>query len=173
MIKYVLIEGNKYPINTDFRVAIKCDEILNDPNVDDLDRGILITGLLFGSESPYCNEALEKAKKFLENGASGEGKKILDFNQHWDYYYGAFRAQYGIDLNKDDIHYHDFVSLCKTLKNQAINDVIEILTYDMSEIKDPKQRRKIIDAQKKLKVKEVSNVNNSFIDILDPKVKGG
>jgi len=173
MIKYVLIEGNKYPINTDFRVAIKCDEILNDPNVDDLDRGILITGLLFGSESPYCNEALEKAKKFLENGASEDGKKILDFNQHWDYYYGAFRAQYGIDLNKDDIHYHDFVSLCKTLKNQAINDVIEVLTYDMSEVKDPKQRRKILDAQNKLKVKELENVNKSFIDKLDSKVKGG
>jgi len=174
MIKYALIQGEKYEINTDFRVAIKCDEILNNPNIDDLDRGILVTGLLFGVDSPYCEEALEKAKKYLENGATGEGKKILDFKQHWDYYYGAFRSQYGIDLNKDELHYHDFVSLCKTLKNQSINDVIEILTYDMSEVKDPKQRRKIVEAQQKLKVKEVTQtVNHSFLDKLDPKVKGG
>lgn len=174
MIKYALIEGNKYPINTDFRVAIKCDEILNDSSIDDLDRGILITGLLFGVDSPYCQEALDKAKKYLENGATEQGKKILDFKQHWDYYYGAFRAQYGIDLNKDELHYHEFVSLCKTLKNQAINDVIEVLTYDMSEVKDPKQRRKIVEAQQKLKVREtVKETNQSFLDKLNPKVKGG
>lgn len=160
---------------------MECDKIMYDESYNDYERGILITGLLFGEESPYCEEALEKARIFLTAGNSDtDGKRVLDFTQHWDYYYGAFRAQYGIDLNKEELHYHEFVSLLKTVKNQSLNDIVELLTYDLSKVKDHNEKRKIIDAQNKVKIKTTDKnddkndeIKNDFISQLAPTVKGG
>ncbi len=172
MIKYMELDGIKYPINTDFKVAILCDKIANNPDIDDLDRAIDVVTLLLGPEAPFTQEALEKCRTFLQGDETG-GKRIVDYEQHWDYFVGAFRQAYGLNLNEVDMHYHEFVSLLKSLKNTALNDVVELLTYDLSEVKDPKQRHKIINAQNKFKIKRKTVVKDSeFLNQLSPKVRG-
>lgn len=177
MIKYVELDGVKYPINTDFKTAIKCDRILNDPEISNLDRGILLTGTLFGWETPYTEEAVNKAMLFLSDGekSPGEDKRVLDFDQHWDYYVGAFRQAYGLNLNEIELHYHEFLSLLKSLKGTALNDIVELLTYDMSEVKDSKTRLKIKKQQALFKIKDqhVTQRRSAFLDKLPANVKGG
>lgn len=175
LIQYATIQGQRYKINTDFKVAMECDRIANDNEINDIDRGVLITGLLFGEDSPYCQEALDKAEIFLGGGDKSNDKRIIDLQQHWDMIYSAFKGQYDIDLHKVDLHYQEFLMLLKGLKDQVLTDVIEILTYDMSTVTDAKQKRKIREAQKKfaIKDKKEGKVNEGFINLLDKRVKGG
>lgn len=173
MIKYIELEGIKYPINTDFKVAIAVDKILSDPTISDYDRPIDMVTLLLGEDAPYTQEAINKCIIYLQCGAESGGQKVIDYEQHWDYFVGAFRQAYGINLNEVDMHYHEFVSLLVSLKDTALNDVVELLTYDVSKIKDPKERRKLIESQNRFKVKTVKTVRDSeFLRQLSPKVKG-
>lgn len=177
LIEYALIDGERYKINSDFKIALKCDEVLNDRTLNDTERGIKITGLLFGKDSPYNDEALRKARIFLSGGDDKEGndeKRVIDFNQHYNLVYSAFISQYGIDLNKDNLHYQEFLMLLQGLKGQVLNDVVEILTYDLSEVKDHKQKRKIIEAQKQFKIKEPKQEvkEHAFLQGLNNKVRG-
>jgi len=177
MINFIELGGVKYPIDTSFKTAILCDKINNDPDIDDYDRPIIIVTLLLGIEAPYTQEALDKCKLYLEGGDELEGdeKRILDFTQHWDYFVGAFYQAYGLNLNEVDLHYYEFLSLLRSLKNTALNDIVELLTYDLSEIKDKKTRDKIIKAQKKFKIKQVvkrPQEESAFLKSLSPSVKG-
>ena len=42
--------GKNYKINTDFRVALKCNEVSMDTSIGDLERTLAIVYLLFGDE---------------------------------------------------------------------------------------------------------------------------
>lgn len=174
----VLIQEKIYTINTDFRVAIECDRIINDVQIDDADRGILITGLLFGADSPYCQEALDKATIYLSVGETEKSnqKRLIDFAQHWDLIYSAFLGQYNIDLYETNLHYYQFVFLLRGLKNTALTDVVDILSRNPSDEKDIKTRRRLVEAQNKLKIKnqpKQAPVNSAFLDQLSDEVKGG
>ncbi|QIK56672.1 hypothetical protein G7059_01825 [Erysipelothrix sp. HDW6A] len=176
LIRYATIQGEKYPINTDFKVAIECDRVINDPDVDDFERGIAVVTLLFG-DAPYCEEALKKSSIFLSGGEQEENnqKRLIDFNQHWDLIYSTFKGQYGIDLHKEDMHYQEFIMLLKGVKNTALSDVIDILSRNPAEEKDYKSRKALIEAQNKLKIKEKKQApkNSAFLNALAPEVKGG
>ena len=48
--EYVKIDDKKYKINTDFRVALRCNEIAQDDTISDTERALAIIYLLFGDE---------------------------------------------------------------------------------------------------------------------------
>ena len=48
--EFVKIGDKRYKINTDFRIAIKCNEISMDENIGDYERLLAIIYLLFGDE---------------------------------------------------------------------------------------------------------------------------
>ena len=69
--KYAQIEDRLYEINTDFRVAIKCNEVAEDKTISDTERALAIIYLLFGEKGlkSHDREALlEKAKTYLSCG---------------------------------------------------------------------------------------------------------
>lgn len=178
LITYATIEDIEYPIDTSLKAAIRCESIINDLEIDDYERAAGIITVLFGMECPITTEALEKACIYLGAGekVDPKEKKVMDYFQDWDLIYGAFKAQYGIDLYEDDLHYQKFIKLLKGLRKQVLNDVIELRTYDLSTVKDAKQKRKIIEAQKKVALKEIEKRavrESAFLNSLNPKVKGG
>lgn len=56
--EYVKVDNELYKINTDFRVAIECNNIIQDKNIGDTERGLAIVYKLFG----------EKRFRLHENG---------------------------------------------------------------------------------------------------------
>ena len=46
--QYVKVKDKKYKINSDFRVALKCDKVAKDSKIDDTERALAIIYLLFG-----------------------------------------------------------------------------------------------------------------------------
>ena len=48
--QYVKIKDKRYKINSDFRVALKCDKVAKDSKIDDTERALAIIYLLFGED---------------------------------------------------------------------------------------------------------------------------
>lgn len=159
LVDQVSLDGKLYPINYDFRIAMQCDKVLNDSSISDQERACRVTGLLFGEDSPNTQEAVDKAGIFLQAGIVSDGrneKQLLDFEQHFDLFYSAFKSKYNINLYTEKLHYHEFVSLLNGLKGEVLNDVVDILVMKPSDEKDPKRRKQIVQAQERFKIKDTT-----------------
>ena len=66
--EFVKINDKKYKINTDFRVAIRCNEISLDKNINNYEKTLAIIYLLYGEEglndSDNYEQLLKLAYKF-------------------------------------------------------------------------------------------------------------
>lgn len=159
--KYAKVKGQKYAINTDFRVALKCFEIINDSSISDLERTYAIIYKLFGfiPEDDDMEDFVRIVQQYLGCGKTQEEhrsrKKDMDFNQDWPYLIASFMSDYKINLNDDDMHWYQFIDLIQGLtEDSAMSKVRELRNYDLSEVKDQKTRSKIYKAQQSVALKE-------------------
>lgn len=166
--KYVEINGNKYPINTDFRVAIECNRVAEDETINDIERALAIIYLLFGDkgidDSEHYSDLLDLAKKYLSCGKEVEPKKDtkpdMDFIEDMDYIEASFMSDYKIDLENTEMHWWKFMKLMNGLSNSEmgncciLNNVRNLRNMDVSTIKDEKTRTKTIEAKKQLELKK-------------------
>ena len=154
-----------YKINTDFKVALKCEKVAQS-DVGEMERALAIIYLLFGEEGlqepKHYNELLEKGVKYLRRGQEEEtidqDEKDMDFEQDQAYIKASFYTDYGIKNIYDlDMHWWEFIDLMNGLKEDCVlNRIRTIRTYDTSDIKDAKLLREW-NKQKQavaLKVKE-------------------
>lgn len=170
--EYVKVGDKKYKINTDFRVAIKCNEVAQDESIKDYERALAIIYMLFGDEALENQEdqqkLLELGMRYLMlNKKPSEGsdeKPDMDFSQDMDYIIASFMSDYKIDLINTKMHWWTFYNLLSGLSNSELgnccilNRIRNLRNMDASQIKDSKQRQKIIDAQKQFALKEKEKV---------------
>lgn len=147
------IGGVIYPINTDFRVALRCIQISDDPDISDEERALAIIYLLFGFvPDDNVDDFLRIATTFLSCGESQDNhksrKKDMDFEQDEGYISASFMSDYKIDLSTEKIHFWQYYNLlCGLTEHCVLSRVRELRNYDLSEVKDANTRRKIADAQ--------------------------
>ena len=165
--EYVKVRDKKYKINTSYKTAIKCNAIAEDNNINDIERALAIIYKLFGEEALEDVEnremLLEKAKKYLscgvENVETSNEPKDMDFIQDMPYIKASFMSDYHIDLNKTDMHWWEFYELMNGLSNSdmgnccVLNRVRNLRTFNLAEIKDPREREKIRKAKKSVELK--------------------
>ena len=159
--EYALVCGETYKLNTDYTVAKSCFEIINDAGISDEERALAVIYKLFGFV-PHENgqEFLDKAVLFLKCGREAEdnAEKIQpDFDVNFDegLIQASFQSCYGIDIDSEKMHWWKFNDLLQGLdKNSVLSRVREIRNYDLSEIKDTAQRRKVAQAQAALALPE-------------------
>ena len=166
--KYVKIGDKKYKINTDFRVAIECNKIAQDDNVGDTERFFAIIYKLFGEEALNNSEDWEKlmelAIKYLCLGKELENNEMveqdMDFVQDMDYIETSFMSDYRIDLAETKMHWWKFYKLIEGLSNSEIgnccvlNRIRNLRTFDVSQIKDQREKQKIIKAKEQVALKK-------------------
>ena len=170
--EYVEVEGKRYKINTDFRVAIKCNEVATDESINDVERALGIICLLFGEEGmgipEHYEKLLELAKKYLLCGEEYKEEKNpkidMDYEQDMDYIEASFMSDYHIWLPDVKMHWWKFNKLINGLSNSelgnccVLNRIRNLRNYDVSQIKDSKQKRQIVEAQKKVALKKKVNL---------------
>lgn len=171
--EYVKIDDKLYKINTDFRVAIKCNEIAQDNNINDIERALGIIYMLFGDEGidtpEHYETLLKKAKKYLSCGKELEVNKKeepdMDFVQDYGLIWASMYSDYnGLDIDKEEIHWWKFMDMLNGLSNSelgnccVLNRVRNLRNYDLKDIKDPKEREKIIKAKKEVALKKNKKV---------------
>ena len=151
--EYAEVKGKKYKINTDYRVALRCFEVIDDTSISDSERALAVVFLLFG-ETPFedTGEFLRIAGDYLRCGekenAQAAQERDIDFNADERYIVASFMSDYRIDLSSVDMHFWQYIQLIQGFtENSIMSRVREIRNYDMSELKDPKARAKMASAK--------------------------
>ena len=161
--EFAKIGDKKYKINTDFRIAIECNEIAQDDTIKDTERALAIIYKLYGDEgldNPQDYEKLlEIAIKFLtlgkntSNDNSSNDEIDMDFVEDMDYIEASFMSDYKIDLSETKMHWYKFYNLLEGLSNSDIgnccvlNRIRNLRNFDVSKIKDSKEREKMARAK--------------------------
>ncbi len=152
--EYANIDGERYKLKTDYRVGLKCFEVINDTSICDEERALAVIYLLFGfiPEDNKIQPFLEKAKTYLQCGQTAEEqaekKADMDFTHDRGYINASFMSDYHIDLNTASLHFWQYCELIQGLTdNSVLSRVREIRNYNLADIKDAKTRAKIAQAQ--------------------------
>lgn len=160
--EYVRVGEKLYKINTDFRVALKCEKVAMDNEIKDEERALAIVYLLYGEEgleNPQdYEELLAKAILYLkcEKEDNSNETPDMDFEQDKAYIKASFYTDYNIpDIYEKNMHWYDFVTLLNGLKQDcALNRVREIRNFDTSQIKDAKTLTQIMKQKEAVALKK-------------------
>lgn len=167
--EYAEINDKKYKINTDFRVAIECQNIATDESISDYERALAIIYKLFGDEgiNDFDNyeKLLEIAIKYLSCGKELDNKSKeepdMDFNKDKGYIESSFKYDYKYNpYSLNYLHWYEFYNDLNNLSNSemgnccVLNRVRNLRNYDTKEIKDPKERKKVEEAKKQVALKK-------------------
>ena len=172
--RYARIGDKKYPINTDFRVAIECQNIALDENIGDYERALAIIYKLFGEEGLNDTDnqvkLLEIAQKYLSCGKNIENtnneQPDMDFTEDMDYIEASFMSDYNIDLANTQMHWWKFYNLINGLSNSelgnccVLNRIRNIRTFDTKDIKDEKVLKEINEAKKQVALNKYKKENH-------------
>ena len=168
--QYVKVDDKLYKINTDFRVALECNNIAEDKTIGDYERALAIIYKLFGEDGLDCknqNKLLELGMKYLllgndkkESKNENKEKYELDFNKCIGLIKASFKFDYKYDpYELEYLHWYDFYNDLESLSTSEfgncciLNRVTSILNQEPKEIKDNKARQRLIEAQKLLSQK--------------------
>lgn len=170
--EYAKVGNKKYKINTDYRIAIKCQEIALDEKINDYERALAIIYTLFGDEGINTPDDYEKlleiAKKYLSCGkelSNSKEEADMDYIQDMDLIETSFMSDYGIDLQKSNMHWWKFYNHMNGLSNSelgnccVLNRVRNLRNIDLKKIKDFKEREKIRKAQEEVALKRNKKIN--------------
>ncbi len=166
--QYVKVDDELYKINTDFRVALECNEIAEDDNIGDYERSLAIIYKLFGEKGLECknpNKLLELSIKYLLLGndekclkTQPRDKYELDFKKCEGLIKSSFKFDYNYDpYELEYLHFWDFENDLQNLSASDIgtccilNRVASIINEDFSKIKDSKEQSKLKELQIELR----------------------
>ena len=171
------INGIEYAINANYEYAIACFKCIGDPDISEVERAYGVVGLLY-KEMPRnedMQEALRLAVKYLQQGkepSQSYHKPDMDFEADEMYIKASFLSDYKLDLDETSMHWWKFCTLLQGLTDDCIlNRVRDIRNYDLSAVKDPKTRGKIIKAQQdvalpvKISVEEQGVIDDFFAQL--------
>lgn len=148
----VIIDNEKYEINSDFRTSILFELLMQDSSIEENDRIFIALELYYPVIPANVNEAIENMLWFYRCGKDIKSHKgnckgksvtqIYSFEHDDDYIYAAFMDQYNVDLQDIDyLHWWKFKAMFKSLKED--NEIVKIMGYrsmDLSKIKDKEQK---------------------------------
>ena len=166
--EYAEINDKKYKINTDFRMAIECQDIATDESISDYERALAIIYKLFGDDGiddfNNYDKLLEIAIKYLSCGKEVDNKNEepdMDFVQDKGYIESSFKYDYKYNpYELEYLHWYEFYNDLSNLSNSemgnccVLNRVRNLRNYDTKEIKDPKERKKVEEAKKQVSLKK-------------------
>lgn len=180
--EYAEVRGKKYKINTDFKVALRCNEIAEDSSIQDEERALALIYLLYGDEGLKDNESWEElikiALKFLSCGQeiNKENKEEVDmsFSQDWNYIQTSFFSDYNIDLTKTQMHWWQFCNMIGGLTDKCILSRVRFVrNFDISQIKDSKEREKWIKQKEVVALKKEKTSEQKRLDeLFERQLKG-
>ena len=153
----LIIDGNVYPINTDYRIWIDVSELLRKSNSENANNTWMeIQKLVFGKEV-YCDTmiALDAITTFLagyphyDNGYSGssrEQEQLYSFLHDINLIVLAIRNQTGIDIGYNCKHFHWWLFLLefKSLEeHHEISRIIQMRGYNGKDEERLKWKRQV------------------------------
>lgn len=172
-IKKIQIENTIYEAKTDFRYAIECNRIATDDTIGDFERVLGIIFTIFGEKGLSNPKHYDKLLKWIKNYLScGEEikdtheKPDMDYIEDYDYIVASFQSDYGINLDEVEMDWRKFNTLINGLSNSEfgncclLNRVRNLRNYDITQIKDNKERQKMAKAKDQVALKKYKKENH-------------
>lgn len=172
-IKKVKIGDTIYTANTDFRIAIKCNNIAQDTSIGDYERVLGIICTMFGGEAlnypSHYQTLLNWALNYLSCGkevVQSNEQPDMDYEEDMEYIEASFMSDYQIDLENTEMDWQKFNKLLNGLSNSdmgnccILNRIRNLRNYDVKEISDKKERDRMIKAQQDVALKKYKKENN-------------
>ena len=186
--QYVKVDGKLYKINTDFRVALECNDIAVDKNIGEYERALGILYKLYGEAAFLCENQprlLELALKYLSLGNEENSLKMdsnnnfeLDFKKCKGLIESSFKFDYGYNpYELDYLHWYTFYNDLQNLSTSEfgtccpLNRIASILNQDASKIKETKDRNNLVMLQQELKQKYCVSDNHSKVELTDEQIQ--
>lgn len=155
MLDELPADWHGYPIDISFRTGIQIMQCLQDEEYEENERIYQALSLLFYSdEMPLLEEAMQGLEWYLSeynhDNHKKEKSKVLAFDFDVDQWriYTAFLKQYGIDLNKANLHWFVFMGLLTNLEECSFTRVVDIRCKKLDAKMQQKERKAIMEAQK-------------------------
>lgn len=158
--QFIEVNGNKYKINTDYRIALACFNAINDAEISDTERFYAVLCLLLGTDVKEQDEALafKKCEVYLRCGKEtnpSDDEIDMDYELDMRYINTSFRSCYHIDLKNENLHWWEFNEMIEGFDEQSImSKVRNIRNIDINEITDEKQKQDLIKAKERVALKE-------------------
>lgn len=158
--QFIEVNGNKYKINTDYKIALACFEAINDVEISDSERFYAVLCLLLGTnvKEEDESEAFKKCELYLRCGKEqnpSEEEVDMDYEQDRAYINTSFRSCYNIDLKKENLHWWEYNEMIEGFDEQSIMSKIRyIRNIDLDDIKDDKERNEIIKQKERVELKQ-------------------
>lgn len=155
---YVIVNNHRYNIKTDFRIALKCNEIAEDNSIGDIERALAIIYTLYGKEAlkyeEDYEELLEKAIKYLrcgeESNVISDNERDVDLKKDEKYIISSFKYDYS--YNPYELEYLHWYAFWNDLNNLSYSEIGNccvlsrirtIRNADLSTITDDKLRNEV------------------------------
>lgn len=132
----VNIDGAEVPINTDFRISLQF-EMLIQSDIPDKEKIVKALKLYYPKIPQNIETAVERIIEFYsgnseknDSKSKSSGRKIqpvYSFKYDADYIYSAFLQAYNIDLTTVEMHWYKFRALFKSLPEYC--EIVKIMGY--------------------------------------------
>lgn len=156
LLKGVEVRGVFYPINTDFKIWIRFEALIEKLKSEPERTVTQILKLCFKNDKtpfvlpPSLGETLTALFEFYAGKTVPKLDKrennirmnrIYSFEHDAEYIYAAFMQQYGIDLCDTKMHWHKFRALFASLGDDTkIGEIMGIRALNTEKLTDKKQR---------------------------------
>lgn len=157
--KSVVVRDVRYPINTDFRVWMEFDNVVNSAEIKAESKTEILFRICF--DKAKCKVLPESRREALcalydfyvqkKGGKSGgKEKRVFSFEEDAGYIYAAFLAQYNIDLlSVPYMHWYVFCALLNGLEeNSRLMKIIALRSVNTAEIADKNRKQAYARLQK-------------------------
>lgn len=168
-------EWNGYEIDGDFQIGIQISQCMTDELLNKTERMMVAAGLLFGDNRPDTFEEIAEALNWFLNGwnhdntkASGKGAssenkgvEAMDFDIDQWRIYAAFKSQYGIDLNREQMHFWTFMGLISSLEECAFTRVVSIREKQIDSKMSKEEKSFLRKAKKMFRIRKEEDVEET------------
>ena len=177
---HVEIDGEWVEINSDFRVSILFEELMQDDEIPERQKILQALELYYPVLPKNLSSAVEQMLWFYRCGKEPEAtsqeapsEPVYSFEQDAGYIYAAFLGQYGVDLEAVDyLHWWKFRALFQSLGADC--EFVKIMGYRGMTIspKMSEQQKKFYRDMKKLYALPLSKRQKKQINALEEALLG-
>lgn len=187
--KAFLIDGAKYPINWDFRTALRIMEIYEDKELALIEQQELMLELLLGTIPQNVERALQLCVTFLNCGEepptdeeateTAPSERLFSFSKDANYIFTAINQTHGIDLsNVDDMHWWKFCFLFQDISEDCFFSRLIYLRKQKNADKLTKEEKKWYESIKSIvdigdDILADDDNSNEFMALLNSEVDNG
>lgn len=153
----IIVDGEPFLVRTSFRVWIEFGRVLEEDNVGWL--GIFAEEIPDGSWTDAALEFYQSPVLTPRAGKKQSAGRVIDYIEDGEYIVGSFQHAYGIDLTVENMHWHRFLALFRSLpESTKMREIMGYRTYTRS---DSHRKTELVyeDARRQWSLPAVQNAN--------------